>query len=218
MRAKLSHPGTKISLALMAALLVAGACEGDPVGPQTSRVQVLLTDAPTEELDSAIVWISRVYLQGGGGTEPDTAEADTISSSGGRVDLYNDPAEPLHFDLLTLRDGVTADLTGLVEVDVGLYQSLRFVVDSARVTLVEGLTFEDGSQSGVLKVPSGSTSGIKVKLNDILDAGEGETTTVTVDFNVDDNFKIQLNPQTGLVKKVMFTPVLKEKGRDKIKD
>ena len=214
MRTSIPCFGKKVRPILLTALLAVAACQGDTLGPQTSRVQILLTDAPHEQLDSAIVWISHIYLQGGGGSEPDTAASDT-TSAGGRVDLYNNPASPLHFDLLTLRDGVTADLTGLVEVDVGLYQSLRFVVDSARVTLVEGLTFEDGSQSGVLKVPSGSTSGIKVKLSDVLDAGDGEVTTVTVDFDVDDNFKIQQNPQTGLVKKVMFTPVLKEKGRSK---
>jgi hypothetical protein len=208
-RAILSTSGTKIRLAALTALLAAGACQGDAVfSPGTSRIQVLLTDAPHEQLDSAIVWISRVYLQGG--ADDETAQ--------GRVDLYNDPAAPLHFDLLTLRDGVTADLTGLVEVDVGLYQGLRFVVDSARVTLAEGLAFADGSRTGVLKVPGGSTSGIKVQLDDFLDALDGELTTVTVDFDVDSNFIIQQNPQTGVVNKVMFTPVLKEKHRSKSSD
>jgi len=213
MTAIISLIGKKVRPILGVAVLVMVACQGDPLAPNTTQVQILLTDAPHEQLESAIVWISRVYLQGGGGNEPDTAAGDT--TTGGRVDLYHDPGAPLEFDLLTLRDGVTADLTGLVEVDVGLYQSLRFVVDSARVTLVEGLTFEDGTGTASLKVPSGSTSGIKVKLNDILDAGEGTATTVTVDFDVDDNFKIQQNPQTGLVKKVLFTPVLKEKERSK---
>jgi hypothetical protein len=214
MRAHLSPLGKKVRLTAFAALAVAGACQGDALTPETSRVQILLTDAPHEQLDSAIVWISHVYLVGGGGAEPDTAEADT-TSTGGRVDLYNDPGAPLKFDLLTLRDGITADLTDFVEVDVGRYQGLRFVVDSARVTLVEGLMFEDSTRTGVLKVPGGSQSGIKVKLHDILDANDGDTISVTVDFDVDDNFKIQLSPQTGLVKKVMFTPVLKEKGRSK---
>ena len=214
MRERIPTGGNKVRTAAFLTLLAAAACQGDSMAPETSRIQVLLTDAPHEQLDSAIVWISHIYLQGGGGTEPDTAASDTTSSSG-RVDLYNDPAAPLHFDLLTLRDGVTADLTGVVEIDVGLYQSLRFVVDSARVTLVEGLAFADGSRTGVLKVPSGSTSGIKVKLSSVLDAMDSETTTVTVDFDVDDNFKIQQNPQTGVVNKVMFTPVLKEKGRSK---
>jgi hypothetical protein len=205
----------KVRPLLALAILTAFACEGDPLAPKSSQVQIFLTDAPHEQLESAFVWISQVYLQGGGGAEPDTAASDTTSATGGRVDLYNDPAAPLEFDLLTLRDGVTADLTGLVEVDVGLYQSLRFVVDSARVTLVEGLTFEDGTNSAALRVPSGNTSGIKVKLHDVLDAEESTATTVTVDFDVDDNFKIQENPQTGLVKEVRFTPVLKEKSRNK---
>ncbi len=196
----------------LAALLAAAACDSG-TGPETSHVQVLLTDAPHPQLDSALVWISRVYLQGGGGLEPDTAASDS-TSGGGRVDLFNDPAHPLKYDLLKLRDGVTADLTGLVEVDVGLYQGLRFVVDSARVFLVEGLAFEDGARWGTLKVPSGQSSGIKVKLADILRAEEGDTTAITVDFDVDDNFKIQLKQQTGAVVKVLFTPVLKEKGRD----
>jgi len=205
MRTCISHLGRKVRPVLVAALLATAACQGDALGPQTSRLQVLLTDAPHEQLDSAIVWISHIYLQGG--EEDENGE--------GRVDLYNDPDAPLHFDLLTLRDGVTADLTGLVEVDVGLYQSLRFVVDSAQVTLVEGLVFEDGSSTDILKIPGGGTSGIKVQLDDVLDASDGEVTTVTVDFDVDDNFKIQQNPQTGVVNKVMFTPVLKEKGRSK---
>lgn len=195
----------------LAALLAAAACDSG-TGPETSHVQVLLTDAPHPQLDSALVWISRVYLQGGGGLEPDTAASDS-TSGGGRVDLFNDPAHPLKYDLLKLRDGVTADLTGLVEVDVGLYQGLRFVVDSARVFLIEGLAFEDGSRWGTLKVPSGQSSGIKVKLADIMRAEEGDTTAITVDFDVDDNFKIQLNPQTGAVNRILFTPVLKEKRR-----
>ena len=102
----------------------------------------------------------------------------------------------------------------LVEVDEGPYQGLRLVVDSARVYLAEGLAFEDGSRSGTLKVPSGQTSGIKVKLADVIPAQEGDTTAVTVDFDVDQNFVIQRNPQTGAVKKILFTPVLREKSRE----
>jgi hypothetical protein len=203
----------KATLLALAALVMAAACDSDATGPVTSHVQVLLTDAPHEELDSAVVWISRVYLQGGGGLEPDTAASDT-TSAGGRVDLFRDPANPLKFDLLKLRDGITADLTGLVEVDVGLYQGLRFVVDSARVFLAKGLAYEDGSTWGTLKVPSGHTSGIKVKLSDIIRAEEGDTTFITVDFDVDQNFVIQRNAQSGAVRQILFTPVLREKSRD----
>lgn len=208
--------GTKVRtlLTLTALSLVAAACDpGAAVGPQTSKVRILLTDAPSDMLASADVWISRVYLQGGGGEEPDTAATDSVGTAADRVDLFNDPANPQSYDLLELRDGTTVDLTGLMEVDAGTYQGLRFVVDSARVTLADGYSFEDGSTVGVLKIPSGQQTGIKVKLSDVLTADVAEQTEVVVDFDVDANFHIQTNPQTGLVKKVLFTPVLKEKNR-----
>ena len=214
------RPRHGVRTALAAALTVAavaGACDdNDPAGPDgAAAVRVLLTDAPTDMLDSAHVWISRVYLVGAGGDEVDTDETDELDDTADKLDLYNDPANPLRFDLLLLRDGVTADLTGEVPVEATTYQGLRFVVDSTRVTLKEGLTFEDGSRVGTMKVPSGQQSGIKVKLDDILDPVEGEVVTVTVDFDVDENFVIQVNTQTNDVRRILFKPVLKEKGRDR---
>jgi len=131
----------------------------------------------------------------------------------GRVDLFNDPDNPQHYDLLTLRNGVTADLTDVVNVAVGLYGSLRLVVDSARVTLVEGVSFEDETDTATLFVPSGSTSGIKVLLVRDLEAVEREITTVTVDFDVDQNFVIQGTQGPGGVRRVIFTPLLREHAR-----
>jgi hypothetical protein len=193
------------------ALVAAAACDSS-TGPETAHIKVLLTDAPSTELDSALVWISRIYLQGGGGLEPDTIDADSLSSSG-RVDLFNRPGSPLVFNLLKLRNGVTADLTAEQEVDAGLYQGLRLVVDSARVFLANGSTFENGSTWGTLKIPSGYTSGIKVKLDDVLRAEGDRLLILTVDFDVDNNFKIIRNVPAGTVKQVIFTPVLREKAR-----
>ena len=200
-----SEIGKKVSIIVAAGALVlsAAACSDDPTGVELSGVRVLLTDAPSDVIASAEVWISRVYLQGGADDE----------TEGGRVDLFNDPATPKHYDLLTLQDGVTADLTGVVDVNVGLYRSLRLVVDSARVTLVEGVTFEDGSDNAVLFVPSGSSSGIKVLLNRDLEAVEGETTTLTVDFDVEQNFVIQGSAGLGGIRSIMFTPMLRELTR-----
>lgn len=212
-------PGKKVRTRLIGGTLVLAlsttlaACDTG-TAPQLSRVKVQLTDAPTDIIANAEVWISRVYLQGGGGSEPDTAAADTLDS-GGRVDLFNDPDNPLHMDLLMLRDGVTADLTDAIPVDVGLYQGLRLVVDSSRVTLIEGVTFEDGSSSATLFVPSGDKSGIKVKLSDVLNAQEGEITTVVVDFDVDASFVIQGSHGPGGIRRIMLKPVLKELRRQK---
>lgn len=208
---------TAMALAVLTVGIVA-ACDGgdDPAGIEgTAAVRILLTDAPSEMLDSAHIWISRVYLTGGGGATPDTAEADTTAAQG-RVDLYNEPGNPLFFDLLQLRDGVTADLTGLVEVDPTSYRGVRFVVDSTRVTLSEGFEFEDGTRVGTMKVPSGMQSGIKVKIDDILELDENDALTLVVDLDVDSNFRIQMQGNSdSVVRRILFTPVLKELSRNK---
>lgn len=186
------------------ALAFAACSDDDPSAPAngTGHVQILVTDAPADYIAEAHIWVSRVYLQGGG---EDGAPA---------VDLFNDPENPVEFDLLLLQDGVTAQLTDAVDVDVGLYQQLRLIVDSARVTLIEGMTFNDGSTTRALFVPSGSQSGIKVTLTAPIEAEEGETTTVTVDIDVNQNFVIQGNPETPAgINGILFTPKLVEKSR-----
>ena len=208
-----SSVGRRLAAFFVVCILAAGvsACS-DITGVPTSNVQVLLTGAqvrltaaPSDMIASAEVWISHVYLQGGG---------DDTADETGRVDLFNDPEAPLHFDLLTLQDGITADLTGFVEVEAELYQGLRLVVDRARVTLVEGLEFVDGTNTATLMVPSRSQSGIKVKLNDEIDAADGESMTLTVDFDVDRNFVIQGGRGQSAIRGILFTPVLLELGRD----
>ncbi len=202
-----SSVGRRLAACLVVGILAASACS-DTAGISTSKVQILLTDAPSDMIASAEVWISHVYLQGGVG-EPE-------EDGGGRVDLFNDPESPHHYDLLDLQDGLTADLTGFVEIEAGLYQGLRLVVDSARVTLVEGLEFVDGTNTATLMVPSGSQSGIKVKLNDEIDAADGESMTPTVDFDVDRNFVIQGGRGQSAIRGILFTPVLLELGRDRL--
>jgi hypothetical protein len=179
------------------------ACSDDSNSPnRTGQIRVLITDAPSDIIASATVWVSRVYLQGGGA---DDAPA---------VDLFNDRANPRSYDLLTLRDGITAALTDAVDVNVGAYQQLRFIVDSARVTLVPGEQFADGTTSRRLMVPSGAQTGIKVNLATALRAEEGETTTIVVDVDVDRNFVIQGNPGTPAgITGILFTPTLVELRR-----
>jgi hypothetical protein len=186
------------------------ACDSG-TSPELSSIKIQLKDAPTEVIANAEVWISRIYLQGGG-EDGDSTAADSLDT-GGRVDVFNDSANPFHVDLLTLQDGITADVTDAVPVNAGSYQSLRFIVDSAKVTLVEGVTFEDGTNTAALFVPSGSQSGIKVKLDDIIDAQEGETTTILVDFDVEASFVIQGQSSPNGIRGILMNPVLKEANR-----
>lgn len=189
-----------------AAALGALACDSDPTGPEgAARVKILLTDAPADYIESAEIWVSHVYLQ----------RRDNDGEGDPRVDLFNDPDNPRTYDLMLLRDGVTADLTAEVEVDPADYGQLRIIVDSAFVTLIEGYEFNDGTTTRLLKVPSGAQTGIKVQLDEPIEAEEGAVTVLTVDFDVNDNFVLQGNPDspTG-INGILFTPVLREKSRE----
>lgn len=189
-------------------LMVQGCDDG--VSPEFGQVQILLTDAPSDAIESAEVFISRVYLKAGVDAEEEDDEAGTD------VDLFNDPENPKVFDLLTLRDGVTAELTAEVEIPEGNYHQLRLVVAEAVVTLADPYTFKNGDPKvASLHVPSGSSSGIKVRLDEEIDATEGTVTIITVDFDVEDNFHLQGVGQGTEVNGVTFTPSLQEKGRSK---
>ncbi|MBT8396327.1 MAG: DUF4382 domain-containing protein [Gemmatimonadetes bacterium] len=195
-----------------ACLLLLGACD-DATGPEEmGQIQILLTDAPADYIESAEVWISRAYLKGGSDEGEETEEE---SENGGPINLFEaGEGDPLYFDLLTLQDGITANLTSAEGVEAGVYRQLRLVVDDAVVTLKPGYEFKNGGVSEALKVPSGMTSGIKVHLNGPIEITEGTLTIVTVDFDVNDNFKLQGNPDTPAgINGVLFTPTLKEKGR-----
>lgn len=209
---------------LLAGTLAIAACDPAPMASEApGRVQILLTDAPADDLDEARVWISRVYLVPGE-EAPDTVPGTGPGGQGPAggppfVDLFHDPENPLTFDLLQLRDGVVADLTGEVEVPAGRYRQLRLVVSEARVTLAEGLTFEDGTTTRPLQVPGGARVGIRVNLTDAIRSEGGLLSTILVDFDVNENFVFQGNPRTPAgLRGVLFTPVLRELSRTERRD
>lgn len=200
---------TVSTLALALALLALGSCNEAVYNPDTARVQVLLTDAPVDYLDVAEVCISRVYLQPSDEDPPEGEETPEPE----RLTLWEKDAEgdPQCFDLLML-DGLSVAVTEEVEIPAGTYHQLRFVVESASVTLADERTFE-GTEDGTadLKVPSGT---IKVQLLEPVVAEALTVTEITVDADVNENFVIQGNPETPAgVKGVLFTPHLKEVDR-----
>jgi len=77
-------------------------------------------------------------------------------------------------------------------------------VDSALVTLKSPVTFTSGSATASLKVPSGSTSGLKVDLGGV-SVVPGET-VLLVDFDVSRSFVFQGPP--GGPKSAIFKPVI----------
>lgn len=191
MRGSTMRPAIRRAFGAGALLLVA-ACDGGDSGT-VGRLTVQLTDASCSDIASAEVWISRVYLTG--------------SDAGAQVVVTD---EDQHFDLLDFANGVTTTL-GSALVPAADYEQLRFVVDSARIALRDGLTFSDGSSTRLLVVPSGAQTGIKVEFGGPLHIAPGETILVA-DFDVCRSFVFQGPPDspTG----AHFQPVIHAVVRD----
>src|SRR5487761_2092276 len=113
-------------------LIAAAACSSNSGtgGTGASSVDIRLTDAPSDDFQSATIFVSQVSLQPSGVN----ASAVIISST------------KTSFDLLTLQDGVTAEL-GSASVPSGSFSQVRLIVDSARVVLKSGNTFSDGTNT-----------------------------------------------------------------------
>ena len=167
-------------------LLVAAACGSDntpTTNTTTGTVVVRLTDAPSDDIQSATIFVSQVALFPG----------PVILSSA-----------KASFNLLTLQNGVTVELADH-EVPTGSYTQLRLIVDSARVVLKPGKTFSDGSTTASLRVPSGSESGLKVNFSGPVSVTAGET-VLLIDFDVSRSFVFQ--GPSGSPNGVSFKPVL----------
>ncbi|MDH3271373.1 MAG: DUF4382 domain-containing protein [Gemmatimonadota bacterium] len=196
-----------------AAIVGLAAC-GDALGvPSTAQVQVLLTDAPSDYVSAAMVDIGRVEL--------------LPADEGDRIVLSEDGTDgPV--DLLDLQ-GLTTEVLADTEIPAGFYKELRLIVQSASVVLAEPYTFRDGAVTAELRVPSGASSGIKLKLRgEHVSEGddpaevEGESeefegieiaggqTILVVDFDVNQSFRLQGNPETSAgINGMSFKPTLR---------
>jgi hypothetical protein len=156
-------------------------CTNDSTSAGTTKVSVLLKDAPGD-VKAAVVTISEIDLQGSGGT---------------RVLLNT----PVTVDLLRLAD-TTARLVQDADVPSGTYAQLRFVITGGYIEVENS----DASSSiyasssdypglpvgaevaGNLKMPSLSESGLKINLPSGSTTLDGTARVYLVDFDVSQSF------------------------------
>ena len=175
----------RFALFLPVVLLCAvAACDDDIDGSESSRLTLLLTDAPGD-FEAAVVTISQIYLQGSDGEDE--------GNEGDRVVLLD---EPVTTDLLTLVNDV-ATLVDEAIIPAGTYGQLRFVIDGGYIevetaTGTQVFATPDYAEApaqvdGILMCPSCSESGIKVNFQGSLNL-EGDSETLLVDFDVAETF------------------------------
>lgn len=188
-------------LSILALSTLAGCDDGTNVS-DTARIRVLLTDAPSDYIASAMVDIGSVELLPAGG--------------GDRVVLTDDGTDG-EVDLLDLQ-GLTTELLADIEIPSDTYVQMRLIVESASVVLAEGYEFNSGGNTDALNVPSGAQTGIKLNLREDEEGDEesagvriaGGETVLVVDFDVHQSFRIQGSPDTPAgINGVSFRPTLR---------
>ena len=150
-------------------------------------VVVRLTDAPfsTDSVKSVDIFVTRVDARV---SAADSAAADQNvddASAGG----WQTVATPnTSYNLLALQHGATSTL-GETALPTGTYNGLRLIIDPSKssVTLKNGLVLTSSSSPSVM-FPSAAHSGLKINLAQPLSVTGGGTTTLLVDFDVNNSF------------------------------
>ena len=224
-RPVLSSPRALFSPLLALAVSFLAGC--DLTSADDARVQIQITDAPADYIESAEVWISHVYLncededddehegehvfagpahESGAtrtsGRDHDDDHGDDDDDEGDdehceRIDLLSEDARDFHVDLLDLQNGLVTNLTVPVDLPEGRFVDLFVVVDSAFVTLKPPFKFSNGSRTMSLHLADRGRRTIKVELAEPLDLEAGQTTLVLVDFDVDESFRLLGNPNVA---------------------
>lgn len=157
------------------------------------RLNVYLTDAPFPIglVENAYVTIDRIEVR-------QRIETDGGDDEGSFIVIAQ---EVMEFDILQLTNGITAHL-GTIDLEPGYYDRIRLRVVDAKVVLTDGTVHD-------LKVPSGSTSGLKIKIKPEIHIGEGQTSDVLLDFDISKSFVARGNIKNGKIQGFIFKPVVR---------
>lgn len=164
----------------------------DQAGDEQGRLVINLTDAPfpIDMIDAATVNIVKVEIR-------KKSEGSNLGYP--YITVFEGLEE---FNLLDLRNGITAELVDL-EIDSGNYDLIRLYVDEASLTVRDGDTYS-------MKVPSGAQTGIKIFMKPDLHVAGGITTDVLLDFSIEKSFNLKGNTKSPAgIKGFNFKPVIR---------
>ena len=192
----------KNGLMLLAGILIlATSCNqiSDSESGGNGKIVLSLTDAPfpVSLVDKALVTIDKIEIRS-------TATASSTTEVNNNSDLFTVlyDGDPMEFDLLDLQNGITAELLSM-DIAAGSYDLIRMHVTESNVVLKDGTKFN-------LKVPSGSSSGLKIKITPNLVIESGVESEVILDFDVSKSFVVQGNMKAkNGIKGFIFKPVLR---------
>ncbi len=144
---------------------------------------------PIDMVEEAIVTINEIEIRKANENGDDGNPFITVSE------------EERIYNLITLRNGLTADLPE-IEIPAGSYDLIRLYISDADIKLKTGEEFD-------LKVPSGAETGIKIFIKPELVVEGGLTSELLIDFDLSRSFIVQGNPNTPAgIKGFNFKPVI----------
>ena len=148
-------------------------CGGDGTSADgTGTLSLRLTDAPfpaTEGcLEAAIIVIDRIHVKG----EDGFVELPITNEEGGNT---------ISLNLLELRAGISEEIA-IGQLPTGAYREVRMRITEAH------MEFEDGAPAQPFKVPSGMSSGLKIKIDPPVLVAAGQTVPLLLDFDVASSF------------------------------
>lgn len=184
--------GLVLSTIVLGIILMVACNDDDSMSIQDGKgkVNIYLTDAPfpIDLISKTYVTIDKVEIR----------KQETDSTGSEFIVLTE---EPMEIDLLTLSNGVT-ELLASVDLEAGTYDQIRMHVTDSKVVMNDDTEFD-------LKVPSGSSSGLKIKIEPALEISSGQTADVLLDFDVSKSFVAKGNMENGHFNGFNFKPVVR---------
>lgn len=181
-------------LVILSVITLVSCTKEDNLIPEgKGRLNVYLTDSPFPIglVENTFVTIDRVEVRQRIETEDgDDKESFIVIAEG-----------IMEFDLLKLTNGITAPLA-TADLEPGYYDMIRLRVVDAKVVLTDGTVHD-------MKVPSGSTSGLKIKIKPVIHIGQGQTSDVLLDFDISKSFVARGNMKSGQILGFIFKPVVR---------
>jgi hypothetical protein len=176
-------------VAALACLFTAG-CNKKNEGEGTGKVSVSITDAPfkIDLIESAEITVSKVLIR--------------IKSASDTVPYIVLTDKETTIDLIKLRNGVLEELVTL-DIPSGTYNRINLIVSEASLKLKTGEVFD-------LKIPSGSSSGIKINITPPIVIESQMSGDVILDADLSKSFVLKGNPaKPDKIVGFKFKPVIR---------
>ncbi len=156
------------------------------------RINVHITDAPfpIDLVSSAIITIDAVEIR----------KKSEVEMEDDETSFFLLAEDEMEINLLKLTNGITEQIAS-ADLEVGMYDMIRLHVIDAKVILNDGTEYD-------LQVPSGYTSGLKVKIRPGITINEGQTSDVLLDFDVSRSF-VAKGILGGKIAGFIFKPVVR---------